>query len=281
MNEDTEQNGGRRRIIIRRRGSGSESGSTGTNTGTVGNGNGNVIGTDNASTNSGRNGEHTISDTNPTDEPSGDDRVESEGMYSAPGTESERTGSNGSGGNGERDEQFLSFGSSDGTDPDSGRSTTSRGNGTQGKPKRTYRKRQTSKGSLSLEQDTEDVKNIVIALGDAGSNATGYDGFTISEPEALSIAKPAARILQRHGAVAETIRTVADPLSLIIATASVFGPRLAGYKMYKTLGVETQYEERQQTVPSQPNIDTPRSTVTKEESFARIDHGLFDQFQEN
>lgn len=276
MSEDV--NGGKRRIIVRRRSNG-EGGTTGT--GSNGNASSNS-GTSGTSTVSGGNGNGTERNTIVTDESTGNDRIESEGMYSTTGSQSERTGSNGSSGtNGESDEsgeQFLSFGI--GTDSDSSRSPGP-GRGAPGKPRKT-RGRKASKGSVFLEQDTEDVKNIVVAVGDAASNATGFDGFKVHDVEALTIARPAARILQRHGAVAETIRTVADPLSLIIATATVFGPRIAAYKALKDMGIpmrQTAYEEPAQDNTNAVSEPVQQPTVNKDDSLSKVDLNLFNQFQ--
>ena len=276
MQEETH---GKRRIIVRRRSNGESGSATGTYDGTTGS----HAGASATGTIGSRNSDSFERNTEPTDESADDDRSESEGMYSPARSESQRIGSDRSGRTETDDGYTLNFGTTD-TD-NSGRSGSGR---TEGTPRRTRRKRQTAKGALLVEQDQEDVKNIVIAIGDAGANATGFEGLQITEPEALTIAKPAARILQRHGAVAETIRTIADPLALIIATATVFGPRLAAYKMYRETGATVQQpvypHEAQQTPQTEPQPETnvvnmrQRVTVT-DDNLQRKDAGLFNQFQ--
>lgn len=239
----------RRRIVRRRSNSGSETdgnGSDGRNNGdgganstsTIGGGNRDNIASDAS------NGNENLRQRDESSNTSSGENGESR-------NEDERIGSDRSGrsDNASDDDgiQFREFGTGNARSSNSG-SANGRNNG-EGKPKRVYRKRQKAQDAVLIAQDEEDICNIVIAIGDGSANATGYDGFKIYREEAETIARPAARILQRHGAVAETIRTIADPLSLIIACASVAGPRIAGYKMfmqYNGNGVQ----------PPQPNART-------------------------
>lgn len=259
-----------RRIIIRRNGT---SGATGTGTGTDAS---DGIDGNSTSTIGSRNVNDSIGNSSDGNAHSRDDRKQSEGMHNASGSEVDGVRSDGS--SARTDDDALDFGGF-ASDSNNDRGTASGGT----KPKRTYRKRQSAKASLALDGDTEDVKNIVVAIGDAGANATGFEGFKVHEVEALTIAKPAARILQRHGAVAETIRTVADPLSLIIATATVFGPRIVAYKAMKDAGMlnQTPAEAAPQTFAQAVQPETKPTAEQNEEKFTRVDSDLFTRFQGN
>jgi len=222
-----------RRRIVRRRNNG---GATGTgNDGTTSSN----PGADNANTIGSRNGDNVIRVASDGESTSGQDNRDSESdsrEIGISGSESERNRNIGGSGSNERnDDDGIQFATDfGGPGSRNSRSTSARGTG-EGKPKRIYRKRQKSQDAVLLKQDEEDLVNIVVAVGDGLSNATGFEGFQISQPEAGTIARPAARILQRHGALAETVRSVADPLALIIASATVFGPRIAGYRMFKQM----------------------------------------------
>lgn len=225
-----------RRRIVRRRGASNGNAANGTDGNT-----GSNARTNSTSTVGGGNGDNVIgaSSDGATDNGSNSDNRgnENSGMRGAVGSEDERTGGNRNGRSGDDDDGTIQFeqpAANGGNTGAGNRGSAARGNA-EGKPKRVYRKRQKTQDAVSLKQDEEDICNILIAVGDGAANATGYDGFKIYQEEASSFARPAARILQRHGALAETIRSVADPLALIIAGASIAAPRIAGYSMFRKM----------------------------------------------
>jgi hypothetical protein len=72
---------------------------------------------------------------------------------------------------------------------------------------------------------------LLTATFGALASLTRWPDWAITEPEARSIAEPAARIIARHAHVAAVVKTVADPIALIVAAAAVTVPRVIGYRL--------------------------------------------------
>lgn len=89
--------------------------------------------------------------------------------------------------------------------------------------------------ALGVEEDRGDIRALVVGIFDSAANLTHFDGFACSESEADTIARPASRIMNRHG-FGEAVRRVSDPIALLLATITVAGPRIAAYKLYQSAG---------------------------------------------
>lgn len=235
-----------RRIAVRKR----RSRNTANGNGNDGNANG--INTDSTGAVSGRNVFRLGSDNSTTDASDNASGITANGTTDGSRESGPVNDSGSDGSNGRNDNDGSGTGTADaiGSDADNSRSAD-------GQPRKLRRgrkpgsKNKSSQTSLVLE-DVEDISNIVVAIGDAAKVATGFDGFEIPKEEAETFAKPAARILARHGALAETIRTVADPFALIIAGASIAGPRIAAYNMYRKMYGNVQPPQQRETVQQAP-----------------------------
>jgi hypothetical protein len=96
------------------------------------------------------------------------------------------------------------------------------------KPKRQYKKREkkedVKQSSNSFNDSVKDISNLLVAGFGILSLKMG-EHWQISIDEAISVATPAARIMERYNLL-EKASKVSDPLSLIIASGMITIPRL-------------------------------------------------------
>lgn len=159
---------------------------------------------------------------------------------------------------------------SDGQEPESGRQSADSTNATNGRkrnqpsasqqPKRGRKSakgfveqladgnkdREETRQSLVVNpEDCEDIKLIIQGVASGFAGYTGYDDFNYTDPQAYSVAMPAARILARYG-MDEKVRKMSDPFLLLLALGATAGPKIAGYKAFLQWKAQAEAEAKNQ-----------------------------------
>lgn len=93
-----------------------------------------------------------------------------------------------------------------------------------------------SVSAKTRKEDEEDIALLVKGGYDTLASLSGFPGWAFSDEEVGKIARPAARILERHTGTLKVVRQIADPIALGAAVIVPTGMRWAAYKFWRAQG---------------------------------------------